>query len=139
MGLRTSKLPLYTPVWHTIRGNYSPELPGVPLLGNTSFTGVITPEGFITGEKGFVGILALGGGDITVGVAGKPKSGGPRETGRQAALEAIKNAGKTGAPAYFYMAAPPGEEEFFLKGVNGVIGRVPYFGGSAADNTITGE
>jgi hypothetical protein len=37
------------------------ELPGVPVLGNTSFTGVITPEGFITGDKGFAGILALGG------------------------------------------------------------------------------
>ncbi|MDR2757758.1 MAG: FIST C-terminal domain-containing protein [Spirochaetaceae bacterium] len=121
----------------------SEELPGVPVLGNTSFTGVITPEGFISGEKGFVGILALGGKDISVGVAGKPKSAGDgvcaRETGRLAAQEAIKNAGKTGAPDYFYMAAPPGEEEFFLKGVTDVIGRKPFFGGSAADNAIAGE
>jgi hypothetical protein len=114
------------------------ELPGVPVLGNTSFTGVITPEGFISGEKGFVGILALGG-DITVGVAGKPKGSDARATGKAAAEEAIKNAGKTGAPGYFYMAAPPGEEEFYLKGVSDVIGRVPYFGGSAADNSIAGE
>jgi hypothetical protein len=115
------------------------ELPGIPVLGNTSFTGVITPEGFISGEKGFVGILALGGKDISVGVAGKPKGGSARETGRLAAQEAIKNAGKTGAPDYFYMAAPPGEEEFFLKGVTDVIGRKPFFGGSAADNSIAGE
>ena len=33
------------------------ELPGVPLIGNTSFTGVITPEGFISGERGFVALL----------------------------------------------------------------------------------
>jgi hypothetical protein len=115
------------------------ELPGIPVLGNTSFTGVITPEGFITGDKGFAGILALGGGDVTVGVAGRPKGSCPRETGREAAREAIKNSGKTGAPAYFYMAAPPGEEEFVLKGVSDVIGRVPWFGGSAADNSIAGE
>ncbi|MDR1252611.1 MAG: FIST C-terminal domain-containing protein [Treponema sp.] len=115
------------------------ELPGVPVLGNTSFTGVVTPEGFISGEKGFVGILALAGTDISVGVAGKPKGGDPRETGRQAAREAIKNAGKTGVPDYFYLAAPPGEEEFFLKGVTDVIGRKPVFGGSAADNAIAGE
>ncbi|MDR2588254.1 MAG: FIST C-terminal domain-containing protein [Spirochaetales bacterium] len=114
-------------------------LPGVPVLGNTSFTGVITPEGFVTGDKGFVGIMALGGDDITVGVAGKPKGSDARETGRQAAKEAIKNSGKSGSPAYFYMAAPPGEEEFYLKGVSDIIGRVPYFGGSAADNTISGE
>jgi hypothetical protein len=119
-------------------------LPGVPVLGNTSFTGVITPEGFISGDTGFVGLLALGGKDLTVGVAGKPKSGGAtsgdaRATGRDAAREAMKNAGKNGAPAYFYMAASPGEEEFYLKGVSDVIGRVPYFGGSAADNSIAGE
>jgi hypothetical protein len=114
-------------------------LPGVPVLGNTSFTGVITPEGFITGEKGFVGILALGGDDITVGVAGKPKVADARTTGQEAAKEAIKNAGKSGTPAYFYMAAPPGEEEFYLKGVSDVIGRVPFFGGSAADNSIAGK
>jgi hypothetical protein len=120
-------------------GGIGEALPGVPVLGNTSFTGVVTPEGFISGEKGFVGILALAGNDISVGVAGKPKGGDPRETGRQAAREAIKNAGKTGAPDYFYMAAPPGEEEFFLKGVTDVIGRKPFFGGSAADNAIAGE
>jgi len=114
-------------------------LPGVPVLGNTSFTGVITPEGFITGDKGFVGILALGGNDITVGVAGKPKGSDARTTGREAAKEAIKNSGKSGSPAYFYMAAPPGEEEFYLKGVSDVIGRVPFFGGSAADNSIAGK
>jgi hypothetical protein len=114
-------------------------LPGVPVLGNTSFTGVVTPEGFITGEKGFVGILALGGNDLAVGVAGKPKSGDARTTGREAAKEAMKNAGKSSAPAYFYMAASPGEEEFYLKGISDIIGRVPYFGGSAADNSIAGE
>ena len=46
------------------------ELPGVPLVGNTSFTGVITQDGFVSGDDGFVGILALGGEDLTVGVAG---------------------------------------------------------------------
>jgi hypothetical protein len=37
------------------------------------------------------------------------------------------------------MAASPGEEEFYLKGISDVIGRVPFFGGSAADNSIAGE
>ena len=114
-------------------------LPGVPVLGNTSFTGVITPDGFVTGEKGFVGIMALGGSDLTVGVAGKPKTGDARATGREVAREAMKSAGKNCVPTYFYMAASPGEEEFYLKGISEVIGRVPYFGGSAADNTIAGE
>jgi hypothetical protein len=114
-------------------------LPGVPLIGNTSFTGVITPEGFIGNEKGFVGILALSGDEIAVGVAGAKKGDCARKTGREVAEAAIKSAGKTGAPDYFYMTAPPGEEETFLKGISEVIGRKPFFGGSAADNAIVGE
>jgi hypothetical protein len=114
-------------------------LPGVPVIGNTSFTGVITPEGFITGGEGFVGVMLLSGDDFTVGVTGLPKEGGARSTGRKAALGAIERAGANLPPDYFYMVAPPGEEEFFLKGVSEVIGRKPFFGGSAADNTISGE
>lgn len=115
------------------------ELPGVPLVGNTSFTGVITDQGFVTGDQGFVGIMAMGGSDMTVGVAGSAKEGTARETGHKIAVEAMKKAGKTTPPDYFFMTATPGEEEFYLKGITEVIGRVPFFGGSAADNTITGE
>lgn len=117
----------------------SKELPGVPLIGNTSFTGVITPEGYTAGDDGFIGIMSLSDADLTVGVAGMPKGGTARETGRKVAAKAMAAAGKDIAPAYFYMSAPPGEEEYYLKGITDVIGRVPFFGGSAADNTITGE
>ena len=120
-------------------GAVSKELPGVPLIGNTSFTGVITDQGFVTGDDGFVGIMAMGDADMTVGVAGSPKEGDARATGHKVAVEAMKNAGKDCAPDYFFMVASPGEEEFYLKGITEVIGRVPMFGGSAADNTITGE
>jgi hypothetical protein len=115
------------------------ELPGVPLIGNTSFTGVITNEGFITGDNGFVGILGLSDPDLTVGAAILAKNETARETGRKVAEAALKAAGRTDAPDYFYMVAPPGEEEFYLKGISEVIGRVPFFGGSAADNAIAGE
>lgn len=115
------------------------ELPGVPLIGNTSFTGVITPDGFVGGQDGFVSIMAIEDPDVTVGVAGMPKQGDARATGTAVAKEAMKKAGKTTAPDYFYMSAPPGEEETYLKGIEDVIGRVPFFGGSAADNAIAGE
>lgn len=115
------------------------ELPGIPVIGNTSFTGVITPEGFISGENGFVGILTLADKDLAVGVAALPKTGTARATGEAVAKKALQAAGKTCSPDYFYMVAPPGEEEFFLKGISDVIGRVPFFGGSAADNSISGE
>ena len=53
------------------------------------------------------------------------------------AKEAMEKAGQTAAPAYFYMVASPAEEEDYLKGIEDVIGRVPFFGGSAADNTVS--
>lgn len=115
------------------------ELPGTALIGNTSFTGVITPEGFISGDDGFVGIMAICDADVDVAVAGMPKGDDARTTGAAVAREALKRAGKGCSPDYFYMVAPPGEEEFYLKGITEVIGRVPFFGGSAADNAIAGE
>ncbi len=115
------------------------ELPGVPVIGNTSFTGVITPEGFVGGEDGFVGIMAVSDPDMAVGIAAVEREGCPVEAGEKVAKLAMEKAGKTTAPDYFYMAAPSGQEEFFLKGITKVIGRVPFFGGSAADNTIAGE
>jgi hypothetical protein len=111
-------------------------LPGTPIIGNTSFTGVITPNGYITGDDGFVGVFLLSG-DFKVSVKGLEKKDSARSTGKKVAEEAI---GKTDSiPDYFYMVSPPGEEEFYLKGISEVIGRKPVFGGSAADNSISGE
>ena len=77
---------------------------------------------------------------LTVGVAGLPiQPEGPRATGKMAAEAALKKAGRTNSPDYFYMSAPPGAEEYYLKGITEVIGRVPFFGGSAADNAIAGN
>lgn len=111
----------------------------VPVFGNTSFTGVITADGFIGGDKPFVGILAMADPDMKVGVAALEKDGCSVKRGKELANEALKAAGSDCAPDYFYMAASPAEEEFYLRGITAVIGRVPFFGGSAADNTIEGK
>ena len=87
------------------------ELGTAPIIGCTPSAGIITPDGFISGDNGFTGILALGDPDLVVGVAGSEKKGSARETGRKLAKEAMKNAGKDCAPAYFYMVASPAEEE----------------------------
>ena len=115
-------------------------LPGVPVLGNTSFTGVITPDGFVGGDDPFAGVMTLAGDDLAVGIAGAEKKDAcPCEDGAVLAKAAMKAAGKDTAPDAIYMAASPAEEEFWLKGISSVIGRVPFFGGSAADNAIAGE
>lgn len=122
-------------------GALAATLPGVAVVGNTSFTGVVTPEGFVGGDTPFVGILALGGDDVTIGTAGAARDSAdcPRKIGRKLAADAMQAAGKDCPPDYWYMAASPAEEEYYIKGVTEVIGRVPYFGGSAADNEIAGK
>jgi len=112
-------------------------VPHIALAGNTSFTGVITPQGFIGGDH-FVGVMSFDG-DLTVGVAGSEKGKCAVAVGQSVAEAALKNAGKDCPPDYFYMVASPGEEEAYLKGITKVIGRVPFFGGSAADNSISGD
>jgi hypothetical protein len=132
---------VYAGVTHDLKvllASIAQELPGVSLLGNTSFTGVVTPEGYVTGDA-FVGIFALGGDDLVVGTAGSAKGASARETGREIARQAQAAAGKTAPPDYFYLTASPGEEEYYIKGISDVIGRKPVFGGSAADNAIVGE
>ena len=99
--------------------------------------GIIVPDGYISSENGFVGIMAIGDPDTTVG-AGSSKQKDARETGRLLAKEAMEKAGKTVAPAYFLYGSPA-EEEDYLKGIEDVIGRVPSFGGSAADNTVSAD
>lgn len=113
-----------------------------PIIGNTSFTGVVVPKGFVGGAKGFVGIMTLTGSDIHAGVACVKKSS-PEQCavalGEQVAKKALKDAGCTCTPDIMYMVGSPTEEEHYLKGITNVVGRVPLFGGSCADNTISGN
>ncbi len=114
-------------------------LPGAACLGNTSFGGVIAPDGIVGDGTPFVGVMAFGG-DLTVGTASVDRANVecPVTAGEELAKAAMAAAGKDCAPQYFYMAASPAEEEFYLKGISKVVGRIPFFGGSAADNEIAG-
>lgn len=113
-------------------------IPGVPVLGNTSFTGVIVSDGgYVGGDEPFVGVMVLSSPDMAVGIAAadRAQNDDPFEAGLIMAEAALDAAGKDVAPDFFYMAASPAEEELYLKGISSVIGRVPFFGGSAADNS----
>ena len=114
-------------------------LSDVDVIGCTSSAGIITPEGYMIDETGTAGILTLGGDDLTVACYGMAKKKSARETGREVALKALEKAGLDYAPDYFFMSASPAEEEEYIKGIQDVIGRVPCFGGSAADNTVEGK
>ena len=119
------------------------EVYSCPVIGNTSFTGVIMPEGYIGGDKPFVGIMALCDPSMIVGVgfADRKAYQSARDAGEAATKHAriMTKMPFNDEPDLMYMTASPTEEEFFLKGANRVVGRVPLFGGSAADNTISGN
>lgn len=115
-------------------------MPDTPIIGCTSSAAiVVNGAGYIGNETGYSGMMAFDGEDLVVGVAGSERDAEPREVGKKIAREAIKNAGINKVPSYFYMVASPAEEEEYLKGIQDVIGRVPMFGGSAADNTVEGK
>jgi hypothetical protein len=114
-------------------------LSDVDVIGCTSSAGIITPDGYMIDESGTAGILTLGGDDLTVASYGMAKKKSARETGREVAIKALEKAGLDYAPDYFFMSASPAEEEEYIKGIQDVIGRVPCFGGSAADNTVEGK
>ena len=119
------------------------EIYDCPVIGNTSFTGVILPQGYIGGDKPFVGILVLCDPNMIVGVgfADRKAYQSARDAGESATkhARAMTKMPFNDEPDLMYMTASPTEEEFFLKGANRVIGRVPLFGGSTADNTISGN
>ena len=111
----------------------------VDVIGCTSSAGIITPDGYMIDESGTAGMLTLGGDDLTVACYGMAKGKSARETGREVAKKALEKAGLDYAPDYFFMSVSPAEEEEYIKGIQDVIGRVPCFGGSAADNTVEGK
>jgi Uncharacterized conserved protein len=116
-------------------------LPGVPLIGGTSYQGLITPEGLVAGRY-FVGVLAIFDDSLTVGVVGVRNSGhddDARAVGREAAERAMKKAGRTTPPDYFHLATSATYEEYYLKGLTEVIGRRPVFGAGAVDNLVMGD
>ena len=112
-----------------------------PVIGCTSSAAICTHDGYLNKETGYSGMMSFSG-DLEVAVAGSEKTSNEtaREIGRRIAKEAMSQVkGKDVEPDYFFMTASPAEEEEYMKGIQDVIGEVPVFGGSAADNTVEGK
>ena len=109
------------------------------VIGCTSSAGILVPEVYMIDETGTAEMLTLDDEQMTVACYGMPKKKSARETGREVALKALEKSGMEYAPDYFFMSASPGAEEDYIKGIQDVIGRVPCFGGSAADDTVEGK
>lgn len=106
-------------------------IPGVPVLGNTSFTGVIVSDGgYVGGDEPFVGVMVLSSPEMAVGIAAadRAQNDDPFEAGLIMAEAALDAAGKDVAPDFFYMAASPAEEEAPTSRAFPLSRRVPFFG-----------
>lgn len=112
---------------------------GAPVIGCTSSGMIITNDGIIESEDGFAGLMSFDDKNMNIGVACHKAGKNAREIGRKVARAAVENAKENYSPNYFYMVASPKEEEDYLMGIQDVIGRVPMFGGSAADDTVEGN
>lgn len=112
---------------------------GAPVIGCTSSGMIITNDGIIESEDGFAGLMSFDDKNMNIGVAAHKAGKNAREIGRKVARQAVENAKENYSPNYFYMVASPKEEEDYLMGIQDVIGRVPMFGGSAADDTVEGN
>ena len=89
-----------------------------PIVGCTSSGAVMVPDGLITSPDGFSGMMMFDDPNMTVGVACHEAGSDARKIGRKVAIEAVKNAGSTKVPSYFYMVASPKEEEDYMKGIH---------------------
>ncbi len=105
-----------------------------PLWGGTTFTGILTPDGFISSPNGALGVMFISG--IEAGAGWAPAGRNPRKN----ALKALKKAtAKLPSPKAFLMPASPGIEERVIEAIAETYPAVPVVGGSAADNTIEGK
>ena len=112
------------------------KFPNVDIFGCTSFKGVFTSEGF---KKGCFLLVGEEKDNIVVSTSIKEcKRTNAKNVGMKAAIE-IKNAlGKLPDTVLFHPT--PGFEEKMLEGINKVFEyKVPIYGGSAADNDISGK
>jgi hypothetical protein len=107
----------------------------VPLMGGTTFNGLLTPGGYIIKDTGVGGVMLLSSPQMKFGVGGVELGDDLRAAGKKLAQAAVAQAGKKPSDpvSALYFIPPPGTEERLIKGIQDVVGRAPLIGGSVAN------
>lgn len=115
--------------------------PYVQILGSTSCQGVMTPAGFSSEPGGNLGILGICDPDGAYGVGITDVTPDLAQASQRALQLAIEAAGRPGEmPDLVFVSTSPGIEEEVILGIESILGKnVPIIGGSAADNTVSGQ
>ena len=114
----------------------------VPFHGSTSCLGIMTHEGAFIGAARGAGVMAISDPDGAYGSAVVPVEGDAVEAAAEEALfQALGQTQRPGeTPELIWLSATPGIEERVIASIHAAIGAgVPICGGSAADNTVSGE
>lgn len=107
--------------------------------GATSCLGVMSQDG--PKIAGGAGAFAIWDSEGDYGTAMRPILDDPRAAAQAATQAALTAADRPGeAPDFVWLSVSPGCEEAVLAGIEDVVGEnVPVLGGSAADDTVSGE
>lgn len=110
------------------------------LIGGTSCIGLFTERGYCSENKRALGLFGIKDDMGCFGIAALSLSDNPFSDGQEVIRKALNNAGRPGElPNMILLTSAPGHEEDLLKGIMSVVGvDVPIFGGTSADNTISG-
>ena len=115
------------------------ELGTAPIIGCTTSIGLFTPEGFVSSNDGFSGMLAIGDNIMEATTGACTRLVDARDSAKYAVLEALKKHTKKGRPNYCFMFCTPGAEEEYQKGIFETIGSIPIFGGVASSDSQDGQ
>lgn len=116
--------------------------PGTLIHGGTSCRGVMSERGFCSSPKGFgLGLFAIHDEVGAYGVGGVEVNSSAHDAAIEAARLAVAEAKRMGeSPALVWLTSPPGLEEEVISGLMDFFGpNVPVFGGSSADEEVTGR
>jgi hypothetical protein len=115
--------------------------PGVPLLGGTTCFGVMTVEGYHTVEGRGMGILGFLDSEGSYGVGISEVTENVKTAAKTALEQALVAAGRPGEmPTAILISSYPGEEEHIIRTIEEHVGTgVPIFGGTSADNDMSGQ
>jgi hypothetical protein len=125
---------------HIILQELKRYFPETKIVGGTSCVGIITNRGYCSDNQRGLGLFGIQDESGCYGVAARPINGDPHSAGQEVIREALNNAKRPGeSPAMILMTSAPGHEEALINGIMSVVGKqVPIFGGTSADNSISG-
>ena len=110
-----------------------------PILGCTSSGGILTQDGYITAEDGAAACMCIGDNETAVGTAVVERKKSAKDAAKDAVKKAMNKVGTKEVPASVLMFATPGYEEEYIEGIEEVLGKVLIYGGTAADDDLSGN